>query len=326
MNRPLALAAPAVFAMPAVAAFWFVGIGGGGDSDKPPAVLLPPHPVIDEAQAAPPPPAAPVAVFDPVVDCGPVVDGAFLEETQIVSYYGNPYVPAMGILGELQPEQLVAKVKAHARKYDALNGARDVQPALHMVYASAQPKPGEDGRHLLYVDRRTVERYIDLACEHDMLVFLDIQVGLSEAESEVKDILEYLEQPHVHAALDPEFAMQPGQIPGRSVGTLDASDINAAQGVLQSFVEERGLPDKMLVVHQFTDGMVTRRHLLKDYPNVRLVFDMDGIGTSEIKQAQFATYAGQAEYSGIKLFFKQDPGLMREEDVIRLGADVVIYH
>jgi len=325
MNRPLALAAPAVFAMPAVAAFWFVGIGGGGESGEPPAVLLPPESVIDRAQAAVPD-EAPVAIFNPVTDCAPAVDAAFLTENQILSYYGNPYVSAMGILGELEPEQLVARVKAHARKYDALNGTRGVQAALHLVYASAQPEAGADGRHLLYVDRRTVKRYVDLACKHDMLVFLDIQVGLSDPETEIEGILQYLEEPHVHAALDPEFAMPAGQIPGRSIGTVDAAEVNAAQGLLQSFVEERGLPDKMLVVHQFTDGMVTRRELIKDYANVRLVIDMDGIGTSEIKQAQFATYAGQAEYSGIKLFFRQDPGLMREEDVIRLDPDVIIYH
>jgi hypothetical protein len=325
MNRPLALAAPAVFAMPAVAAFWFVGIGSGGDAGKAPAVLLPPNPVTDQVQAAAISSPAPVS-FPKAVDCGPSVDGEFLEDNQIISYYGNPYVPAMGILGELEPEQLVAKVKAHARKYDALNGARRVQPALHMVYASAQPKPGADGRHLLFVDRRTVKRYIDLACKHDMLVFLDTQIGLSDAETEVEGLLEYLEQPHVHVALDPEFAMPPGEIPGKSVGTLDAAEINAAQSILQSFVQERGLPDKILVVHQFTDGMVTRRQLIKDYPNVRLVINMDGIGKPEIKQAQFTTYAGQAEYSGIKLFFRQDPGLMREEDVIRLEPDVIIYH
>lgn len=323
MNRPLALAAPAVFAMPAVAAFWFVGIGSGGDSPEPPAVLLPPHPAVGEAQAAAP--ESPEA-FAAVPACGPAVGAEFLEENQVVSYYGNPYVPAMGILGELEPEQLVAKVKAHARKYDALNGARGVQPALHMVYASAQPQPGADGRHLLHVDRRTVKRYIDLACEHDMLVFLDIQVGLSDAAREIEDVLQYLEAPHVHSALDPEFAMPPGQIPGKSIGTLDAADINAAQSVLQSFVEERGLPDKLLVVHQFTDGMITRRDLIRDFPKVRLVIAMDGIGKPEIKQAQFAVYAGNAEYSGIKLFFKQDPGLMREEDVILLEPDVIIYH
>jgi hypothetical protein len=286
--------------------------------------MLPPDPVIGTANSAAP------ATLDeapvPTPDCTSAAGSELLEENQVVSYYGNPYVPAMGILGELEPEELTARVKAHARKYDALNGERGVQPALHMVYASAQPQPGADGRHLLHVDRRTVRKYIDLACRHGMLVFLDIQVGLSDSVTELKGILQYLEAPHVHAALDPEFAMPRGQIPGKAVGSLDAAEINAAQHLLQSFVQERGLPDKLLIVHQFTDNMVTRRELISDYPNVRLVIDMDGIGKPEMKQAQFAAYAGHAEYSGIKLFFKQDPGLMREEDVARLEPDVIIYH
>jgi hypothetical protein len=323
MNRPLALAAPAVFAMPAVAAFWFAGIGGGGDGGKAPAVLLPPDSVHGEVQTES---DIAGARFIPAPDCGAAADGEFLDEHQVVSYYGNPYVPAMGILGELGPEQLAAKVKAHARKYDALNGERGVQAALHMVYASAQPKPGADGRHLLFVDRRTVRKYIELACKHDMLVFLDIQVGLSDAETEVEAILPYLEAPHVHAALDPEFAMAPGQIPGRTVGALDAAEINRAQGVLQTFAQERGLPDKMLVVHQFTDSMVTRRELIKDFPNVRLVISADGIGKPDIKQAQFLSYTKEAEHSGIKLFFRHDHGLMREEDVVKIEPDFVIYH
>ncbi len=53
-------------------------------------------------------------------------------ENQILSYYGNPYVPAMGILGELEPEQLVLRSRRIRASIDALNGARGVQPALHM--------------------------------------------------------------------------------------------------------------------------------------------------------------------------------------------------
>ncbi|MGH2347879.1 MAG: hypothetical protein ACRDFT_00270, partial [bacterium] len=244
---------------------------------------------------------------------------------QILSYYGNPYVSAMGILGELEPEELVLRLKAHAELYDGLNGPRGVQPALHLVYASAQPESGEDGLHLIFVDRRTLERYIDLACKHGLLIFLDNQIGRSDVETEVRDILLYLDQPHVHAALDPEFAMLPGDIPGDAIGTMDAAEINAAQSALQQLVEERGLPDKMLIVHQFTDGMVTNGELIQDFPRVQLVIDMDGFGPAEIKQVKFGWYAAPAEHSGIKLFFKQDTPLMSEADVLGLDPDVIIY-
>lgn len=320
MRRPLALAAPpTVAAFAAAGAFVFFGMSGGKEPAGP-AVLLPPDQVIA--------PAAAVSVQTtkaPIRDCGPAVDAEFLANNQILSYYGNPYVSAMGILGELEPEELVARLKAHAEVYDSLNGPRGVQPALHLVYASAQPNPGEDGLHLIFVDRRTLERYIDLACKHGLLIFLDNQIGRSDVVTEVRDILLYLDQPHVHAALDPEFATLPGDIPGDAIGTIDAAEINAAQAVLQTLVEERGLPDKMLIVHRFTDGMVTNSELIQDLPRVQLVIDMDGFGPAEIKQVKFGWYAAPAEHSGIKLFFKQDPDLMSEADVLGLDPDVIIY-
>lgn len=320
MRRPLAFAAPpTVAAFAAAGAFVFFGMSGGSQLAAP-AVLLPPDSVIGRPQMV-----AATATAPPIRDCGPAVDAEFLANNQILSYYGNPYVSAMGILGELEPEELVLRLKAHAQLYDGLNGPRGVQPALHLVYASAQPNPGEDGLHLIFVDKHTLNQYIDLACKHGLLVFLDNQIGRSDAETEVRDILPYLDQPHVHAALDPEFAMPPGEIPGEAIGTMDAAEINAVQAVLQTLVEERGLPDKMLVVHQFTDGMVTNSELIQDFPRVRLVIDMDGFGAAEIKQVKFGWYAAPAEHSGIKLFFKQDEDLMSETDVLGLDPDVIIY-
>src|SRR6266511_726477 len=131
MNRPFALAAPpTVVAFAAAGAFVFFGMGDGNERAAP-AVLLPP----DEGIA----PAAAVSIQTtkaPIRDCGPAVDAEFLANNQILSYYGNPYVSTMGILGELEPEELVLRLKAHAELYDRLNGPRGVQPALHIVYAS----------------------------------------------------------------------------------------------------------------------------------------------------------------------------------------------
>jgi hypothetical protein len=305
----------------ATAGVWLFAAGGSGDS-KTPAVLLPPEPGMGQVVAA----TTASAPAPLVTGCdGPLVDADFLAANQILSYYGNPHVPGMGILGELEPEELVARLSAHAEKFDQLNGARGVQPAFHIVYASAQPEPGGDGLHLQFLDRRTILRYLDLACKHGFLVFLDIQVGRSDVETEIRDILPYLEGPHVHVALDPEFAMAAGQIPGEDIGSLDAADVNAAQAVLQAFVESRGLSDKILVVHQFTDGMITNRQLIRDYPAVRLVVDSDGVGPSEIKQVKFGWYAAPAEYAGIKLYFHQDPDLMSESEVLGLDPDVIIY-
>jgi hypothetical protein len=270
-------------------------------------------------QAATPVPGA------ETTSCGPDVDGDYLGANQILSYYGNPHVPAMGILGQLEPDELVAKLREHAGTYDALNGPLGVRPALHFVHATAQPEPGPDGLYLQYEARSTLTRYINLACQNGLLIFIDLQIGRSDVTGEVEKVLPYLGQSHVHLALDPEFTMPPGEVPGETIGTMDAAEINEAQEIVQRFVEERGLPDKVLVVHRFTDEMITRSELIEDFPNVRLVIDMDGFGPAEIKQVKYGWYAAPAEYSGIKLFFQHDPDLMSEEDVLTLQPDVIIY-
>ncbi len=257
--------------------------------------------------------------------CGPPVSGDFFAHNQVLSYYGNPYAEGMGILGELEPDELVSRLLAHAAEYDALNGDKGVRAALHIVWATAQGSEGRDGTYLLYVDKRTMQEYIDLACRNGLLVFIDLQIGRSDVATEVEKALPYLEEPHVHLALDPEFAMAPGEVPGESIGTLDAEDVNEAQRTVQAFARERGLTDKIVMVHQFLDTMITRRDLLERYPGVRLAIDMDGFGPAEIKRVKYGWYAAPADYSAIKLFFKHDPDLMSEADVLALGPDIIIY-
>lgn len=261
----------------------------------------------------------------PDVDCGPSTSADVIDKGQVITYYGHPYTDQMGILGELDPPALVQQLRGHAQTYDDLNGELTARPAIHLVYATAQSYPGNDGKYLLYLDDETLQEYLDLACRENMLLFLDLQFGLADVLPEVERILPYLAYPNVHLALDPEFAMQPGQIPGEEIGTLDAEEINAAQAALQSLVEQYGLEDKIVIVHQFLDEMITRKELLRDYPRIKLVVDMDGFGPAEVKRVKFRWYAEPAEYSGIKLFFKHDPDLMSESDVIDIGADVVIY-
>lgn len=270
------------------------------------------------------PAPTPAAVIAPNA-CGSPVTGDFFARNQVLSYYGNPYTADMGILGEVEPEELVARLQDHAAEYDALNGDLGLRPALHIVWATAQASEGREGTYLLYVDKRTMSEYIDLACRNGLLVFVDLQIGRSDVASEVEKALPFLEQPHVHLALDPEFAMPPGEVPGQSIGTTDAEDINVAQRMVSDFVQERGLPPKVVVVHQFLDTMITRPELLRRYDGVELAIDMDGFGPAEIKRVKYGWYAQPADYSGIKLFFKHDPDLMSEADILSLDPDIIIY-
>jgi hypothetical protein len=68
--------------------------------------------------------------------------------------------------------------------------------------------------------------------ERGWIVFLDIQIGHSTVAAELEPMVPFLERPYVHLALDPEFAMKAGGVPGRKIGTLDAADVNHAIEVL----------------------------------------------------------------------------------------------
>jgi hypothetical protein len=257
--------------------------------------------------------------------CAPTVSPDFMRGNQILTYYGNPDSHLLGILGELEPDELVARVKQHAETYDGLNSFRGVQAGLHMVYATAQAHPGEDGLYVRRVDDETLEEYVRLTCEAKLFLFLDLQIGRSDLESEISHILPHLEQSHVHLSLDPEFAMGPDEVPGEDLGHLDASQINRAQEILTSLIEEHNLGDKILIVHQFQDEMITNKDDIQDFPHVQLVIDMDGFGEPATKAAKFNLYSAPAEHGGIKIFFKQDTPAMTEEEVLRLRPDLIIY-
>jgi hypothetical protein len=250
-------------------------------------------------------------------------------DSQIISYYGNPYTAKMGILGASDPETVAAQLEEHAAQYDRLNGPTGVVPALHLVYAVAQPHPTDNGLYLQYVDDAVVRRYVALTEERGMLLFLDLQIGRSSVEAEVQNVLPYLRHPHVHLAIDPEFAVGSTEVPGIALGSVDAADIDRAQAALQKLVQEESLPPKLLIVHQFIDSMVLDGESIKPYQDVELVIDMDGFGQAAVKRVKYEDYAARpyASRAAIKLFFGHDPDLMSEEEVLLLEPQpsVVIY-
>lgn len=257
--------------------------------------------------------------------CAPLVSGDFMRANQVLTYYGNPDAVSLGILGQLEPEELVSRLGEHARTYDDLNGFRGVQGGLHMVYATAQAQPGEDGLYIRRVDDETLEEYVRLACDNGVFLFLDLQLGRADLETEIERLLPYLRQTHVHLSLDPEFAMAADQVPGQEIGHLDAAQINRAQQILDDLAGEYNLGDKILVVHQFQESMITNKDDIESFRRVRLVIDMDGFGPSATKLAKFELFSAPAEYGGIKLFFQQDDPLLSEEEVLKVRPDLIIY-
>jgi hypothetical protein len=255
--------------------------------------------------------------------------GSLFQNCRVVSFYGATGGGAMGILGSGPPDEVIPRLVRHAQDYTDMAPERPAVPALHPVAAVAQGAAQADGSYLLRQSPEGLDAWLALAEAHDLLLFLDLHLGRSSVAAEMDRLAPYLAHPRVHVALDPEFAMPPGVVPGQAIGHLDGADVNEAQDRLQALVGARGLPNKILVVHQFLPEMLPDRAAIADYPNVDLVIVMDGFGPPEAKTANYAEFvgAGRAEFGGIKLFFTQDPDLMTPSAVLELAPqpDVIIY-
>ncbi|MEO8822370.1 MAG: hypothetical protein ABI366_02270 [Ginsengibacter sp.] len=234
--------------------------------------------------------------------------GAVLPFHRIVAFYGNLYSTRMGILGELPKNEMLKKLKHEVDYWQAADSSIPVIPALHYIAVTAQGSPGKDGKHRMRMPFSQIDTIMNWAKEINALVFLDIQVGLSSVESEVPVLEKYLQYPQVHLGIDPEFSMKTGAVPGKKIGTFNATDVNAVIDDLASYVKKYNLPPKILVVHRFTQGMLTNYKLIKKIPEVQVVMDMDGWGDKVLKRSTYLRYiyAEPVEFTGFKLFYKND--------------------
>jgi hypothetical protein len=246
--------------------------------------------------------------------------GALLPEHLIVAYYGNPKSQKMGILGQLPPEEMLPKLEAAATEWAKADRGRKVLPALHMVVTVAQGKPGKSGMYRLRQPDELIEKVLGWAEDRRWIVFLDVQIGGSSVVAELSRLVKYLERPYVHLALDPEYAMQPGSIPGRRVGTLDAAQVNEAVELLTTIVDQQNIPPKVLVIHRYTQGMLTNYRQIKLDQRVQVVVNMDGFGTPRIKEDAYKSYIAlePVHFTGFKLFYKKDRPMMPPERVLGL--------
>jgi len=257
-----------------------------------------------------------------------------LPRHRVVAYYGAPQDPELGILGETPPEEAARKLAGRVDDY--ARPGRPVLPALELISTLAQSAPGDDGLHRLRQSDETIRRHLRAARAIKGLLVLDVQPGQADFVEEVRALEPYLTQPDVGLALDPEWSVPEGTQPGSVIGSTDAEVVNEVSAYLARLVRLRDLPQKLLIVHQFTDEMITNRDRLESRPEVALVVNMDGFGTAELKQGVYDrlslpsvrgpdTLGGP--YNGFKLFFREDTGLMSPRDVLALrpAPDVVVY-
>lgn len=251
--------------------------------------------------------------------------GALLPFNRIVAYYGNFYSRQMGILGEYEPDVVIAKLREQIKAWEAADPATPVIPAFNYIVITAQASAGRDGMYRARMPDSQVDQALKMANEVGGILFLEIQVGKSTLAAELPMYEEYFKMPNVHLAIDPEFSMKGAQPPGTIIGTFTAADVNYAAQYLAKLVTENNLPPKILLVHRFTENMVTGVPNIKPLPEVQIVIVMDGWGHAARK---FNTYrqviASQpVQFTGFKIFYKADlreapPRLLTPPEVLNL--------
>jgi hypothetical protein len=193
--------------------------------------------------------------------------------------------------------------------------------------------------HRLRQTDATIGRHLRAARAAKGLLVLDVQPGQADFMQEVMALERWLVEPDVSLALDPEWSVPDGVQPGSVIGGTDAETVNDIADYLARIVRARNLPQKVLIVHQFTDEMVSDRDLTRGRPGVALISNMDGFGTADLKKGTYDRLSVEqpasrrlrrrspAPYNGFKLFFEEDMGLMSAKDVLALkpSPDVIVY-
>jgi hypothetical protein len=246
--------------------------------------------------------------------------GGPLVEHRLVSYYGHPFAAAMGVLGQLEPEAMVEELKQQAKAYTKIDPDLPATPTIELIASVAQSSPGSDGNYLTRTPTEVIEEYAKVAEENGCLLLLDIQIGYSTIAEEIEVLMPFLERDYVHLAIDTEYDMAPGEIPGEQIGSSSGEEIMDAARTLSELVEEKDLPPKVLVIHQFAYTMITNKQAIEPVPNVQIVLHADGFGTPEQKIEKYNALVRDQpiQYGGFKLFYEQDAPLLSPKQVLEV--------
>jgi hypothetical protein len=256
--------------------------------------------------------------------------GAVFPYKRIIAYYGNLYSTRMGILGELPKNAMLKKLQGEVNKWKLADTAVPTIPALHYIAITAQGAPGKESKYRLRMPFHQIDTILSWAKPIGALVFLDIQVGHSTVKVEAATLEKYLKLPNVHLGIDPEFSMKNGERPGTKIGTYTAGDINDMIAYLADIVRKNKLPPKVLVIHRFTQRMLTDYKKIKIVPEVQIVINMDGFGSKILKKSTYVAYIYRepVQFAGFKLFYKNDTknnpnGLYTPQEILKLKPNPI---
>ncbi|MDF1605183.1 hypothetical protein [Nocardioides sp. YIM 152315] len=257
-----------------------------------------------------PPVAEPPAAARPVPELPGGGTRIFAGNRFLVAYYGTAQTAALGVLGESDPDTMDRRLRRAAAPF-----RRPGLPMRHvyeLIVTVADASPGPDGNYSHDIPRAEVRRYLRAAHRNHALLLLDVQPGRSGFLETARRWEWALRDPWVGLALDPEWRMGPHEVPGRTIGQVRAREVNRTSAWLARLATDRGLPEKLFVLHQFRTDMIPDVAGVRPRANLSMVQHVDGFGTRQQKLATYHHVARPRQFAmGFKLFY--------DEDVRRMG-------
>ena len=268
-----------------------------------------------------------VATASPVADDVTRLPGGgrtvFGKKRFLAAYYGTAGTGALGVLGETDPDVAFRRISRAGKPF--LRGKERLLPVYELIVtvADGADVPGTDGDHAHDVLHSRVQDYIDAAHRNGVLLLLDLQPGRTDFLTAAKRWEWALQDPWVGLALDPEWRVGPREFPGQTIGSVRAREINRTAGWLSRLTRDHALPEKLFVVHQFTDGMVPDIRKVRRREGLAMVQHVDGYGSPANKLATYRNVAVPRKFTmGFKIFYDEDVPRMSAGQVRRSLPDV----
>lgn len=246
---------------------------------------------------------------------------------RVVAYYGSGEFPGLGVLGRTPPDQTAKAILKQASAYAP--AGRRIMPAMELITTVALNSPGPTGTYSSNGNADVVQKYLDVARRNKMLLILDFQPGQGEFLPQVQRFEKFVTQPDVGVALDPEWRMKKGQIPGKTYGSVTAAEVNSVSAYVAGLVQKDNLPQKLFLIHQFRLDILPDRQNIIARPGLATVFHADGFGPQKEKKEVYGVLKLPPPpfRIGFKLFYKDDPDLMTPAQAMALRPqpDLITY-
>ena len=271
--------------------------------------------------------SGPVKVTEPAPDGLPGGGTEFFPRYRLFGYVGYPGDDILGRLGQGDVDDRMAELFKQAED-EGWAGGREVMPVMELIVSMAVATPEAEGLYRLRMPESSIASWLNVARRNKAILLLDIQPGRADFMSELKHLEKWLKEPDVGVALDPEWAVDAGQIPGKVFGNTSGKELDACAAYLSGIVKANNLPEKMMVYHVLHPTIVRGEADLKKHEGVVPLKSVDGIGSPDEKVETWEKVVATTPKGialGFKLFFSDDVKrggrLMTRAEVLGLSPE-----